>query len=68
MGLGYLPTVLSSALVLVGAFLSLRALALDGAPIEASLVRPQIFILLAIVVFGLLIERVGLAPPSSWSR
>ena len=54
--------VLSWALVLVGAFLSLRALALEGPPIEASLIRPQIFILLAIVVFGLLIERVGLAP------
>jgi hypothetical protein len=62
MGPGYLPTVLSWALVLVGAFLALRALALEGPPIEASLIRPQIFILLAIVVFGLLIERVGLAP------
>jgi hypothetical protein len=62
MGPGYLPTALSWALVLVGTFLSLRALALDGPPIEASLIRPQIFILLAIVVFGLLIERVGLAP------
>jgi hypothetical protein len=61
MGPGYLPTALSWALVLVGAFLSLRALALEGPPIEASLIRPQIFILLAIVVFGLLIERVGLA-------
>jgi len=62
MGPGYLPTALSWALVLVGTFLSLRALALEGPPIEASLIRPQIFILLAIVVFGLLIERVGLAP------
>jgi hypothetical protein len=62
MGPGYLPTVLSGALVLVGVFLSLRALALEGPSIEASLIRPQIFILVAIVVFGLLIERVGLAP------
>jgi Tripartite tricarboxylate transporter TctB family len=62
MGPGYLPTVLSWALVLIGAFLSLRALALEGPSIEASLIRPQVFILLAIVVFGLLIERFGLAP------
>jgi hypothetical protein len=62
MGPGYMPTVLSWALVLIGAFLSLRAFALDGPPIEPSLVRPQVFILLAIVAFGLLIERVGLAP------
>ena len=62
MGPGYMPTILSWALVLVGAFLALRALALEGAPIETSLIRPQFFILLAIVAFGLLIERVGLAP------
>src|SRR5438552_14866437 len=60
MGPGYMPTVLSWGLVLIGAFLSLRALALVGPSIEGSLIRPQIFILLAIVVFGLLIERVGL--------
>src|SRR5262245_12582482 len=62
MGPGYLPTVLSWGLVLIGAFLSLRAFALEGPPIERSLIRPQIFILLAIIVFGLLLERVGLAP------
>src|SRR5437868_2560690 len=62
MGPGYLPTVLSWGLVLIGAFLSLRALALGDDPIERSLIRPQIFILAAIIVFGLLIERVGLAP------
>jgi hypothetical protein len=62
MGPGYLPTVLSWALVLIGGFLSLRALALEGPSVEPSLVRPQIFILLAIIVFGLLIESLGLAP------
>jgi len=62
MGPGYMPTVLSWAMVLIGAFLSLRALTLEGPPIEPSLIRPQLFILLAIVAFGLLIERVGLAP------
>ena len=62
MGPGYLPTVLSWALVLIGGFLSLRALALEGPSVEPSLVRPQIFILLAIIVFGLLIESLSLAP------
>lgn len=62
MGPGYLPTVLSWMLVLIGLFLSLRALVEDGARIEGSLVRPQVFVLLAIVVFGLLIERFGLVP------
>jgi len=62
MGPGYLPTVLSWLLVLIGGFLSLRALIEEGQPIEGSLYRPQLFILIAIVVFALLIERFGLAP------
>src|SRR5262245_55770422 len=62
MGPGYLPTVLSWALLLIGAALALRALVLEGEPIDRSLIRPQVFILLAIIVFGLLIERIGLAP------
>ena len=62
MGPGYLPRVLSLALIGLGAFLALRSLVLEGPQIERSLFRPQIFVLLAIVVFGLLIERVGLGP------
>ena len=62
MGPGYLPTVLAWMLAGFGAFLSLRALIESGPEIEASLWRPQAFIIAAIVVFGLLIERTGLAP------
>jgi hypothetical protein len=62
MGPGFLPTVLSWALVLIGGFLSLRAFALEGQAIERSLIRPQLLILLAIIVFALMIERVGLVP------
>jgi hypothetical protein len=62
MGPGYLPTVLAWMLVGIGAFLILRALLQDGAHIQPSLWRPQIFIVAAIVVFGLMIERFGLAP------
>lgn len=62
MGPGYLPTVLSWIMAGLGAFLALRALLEDGEPIEASLYRPQLFIIAAIVIFGLLIERLGLAP------
>jgi Tripartite tricarboxylate transporter TctB family len=38
-----------------------RALALDGPAIEPSRIMPQLFILAAIVVFALTIERLGLA-------
>ena len=62
MGPGYLPTVLSWSLAGLGAILILRALFESGPKIDASLYRPQFFILLAIVVFAFLIERLGLAP------
>ena len=62
MGPGYLPTVLSWGLAGLGAILILRALIENGPKIEQSLYRPQFFILLAIVVFAFLIERLGLAP------
>jgi hypothetical protein len=62
MGPGYLPAVLAWSLIGLGVFLIVRALLQSGDPIQRSLVRPQLFIVAAIVVFGLLIERVGLAP------
>jgi putative tricarboxylic transport membrane protein len=61
MGPGYLPTVLSWMMAGIGAFLALRALFETGPEIEPSLFRPQAFIIAAIVIFGLLIERTGLA-------
>ncbi|MGZ3408735.1 MAG: tripartite tricarboxylate transporter TctB family protein [Xanthobacteraceae bacterium] len=62
MGPGYLPTVLSWGLAGLGAFLVIRALFDQGEPLERSMVRPQVFILAAIVVFAFCIERFGLAP------
>jgi hypothetical protein len=60
MGPGYLPTVLSWGLAGLGAFLLIRALFDNGAPLEHSRVRPQLFILAAILVFAFTIERFGL--------
>jgi hypothetical protein len=60
MGPGYLPAVLSWALVAIGGLLTARALAIDGPAIERSQVVPQLFILAAIVL-PLVIERLGLA-------
>jgi hypothetical protein len=62
MGPGFLPTSLAWILLGLGVIISLRGIALDGQSIAPGKWRPQIFILLAIVLFGLLIERVGLAP------
>jgi hypothetical protein len=62
MGPGYLPAVLAWGLIGLGAFLIMRALLQSGDPIQRSMWRPQLLIVAAIVVFGLLIERVGLVP------
>jgi putative tricarboxylic transport membrane protein len=61
MGPGYLPMALSIALLAIGAVLVLRALAVDGPAIARSQFWPQLFILAAIIMFALTIERLGLA-------
>ena len=45
----------------LGEFLLVRSLVIAGGPIERSAIWPQLLILSAIVVFELLIERLGLA-------
>lgn len=62
MGPGFLPTVLAWLLIGIGAFVAFRGLALTGPRIQPSTWRPQIVIVVAIVLFALLIERVGLIP------
>jgi hypothetical protein len=62
MGPGFLPRVLAWGLVGIGLFLVARSFILRGQSINRSAVRPQIMIVIAIVAFALLIERVGLAP------
>ncbi len=62
MGPGYLPSVLAWFMIGLGAFLALRGLLDRGPELERSMLRPQFFIIAAIVVFGLTIERLGLVP------
>jgi hypothetical protein len=61
MGPGFFPMMMSIALVAIGGFLLARSLVVVGEPVERSPIWPQALILAAIVAFGLLIERVGLA-------
>jgi hypothetical protein len=61
MGPGYFPTILSCAIVLIGAIVGLKSLAFNGPPIERTKLRPLLVILLAILAFGYLIEQIGLA-------
>ena len=61
MGPGYFPILLSYLIIGVGLVLAVKALATDGPPIEAIHIRPLFAILAAILAFGILIDRVGLA-------
>jgi hypothetical protein len=61
MGPGFFPMMMSFALMGTGALLVARSLIVAGEPIERIALWPQLLILAAIVAFGLLIERVGLA-------
>jgi hypothetical protein len=61
MGPGYLPLLLSIGLLVFGAAIGLRAATVDGPPIAIGRWYPSLMILLAVLVFAVLIERVGLA-------
>jgi hypothetical protein len=60
MGPGYFPTLLGGILTLLGLMVSARALWVKGEPIKAGKVRPVLLILVSIVAFAYLLERIGL--------
>lgn len=61
MGPGYFPTILSWLIIAIGLVLAVKSLATDGPPVERAYFRPLFAILAAIVAFGFLIDRIGLA-------
>lgn len=61
MGPGYFPTLLSYLIVAIGLVLAVKGLSSDGPPIERIHVRPLFAILAAILAFGYLIDKIGLA-------
>ena len=61
MGPGYMPALLSIGLLVFGAVIGLRAVTVDGPPIETGRWYPSLLILVAVLLFALLIDRVGLA-------
>jgi Tripartite tricarboxylate transporter TctB family len=60
MGPGYFPRILGILLITLGAVLALRSLKLSGAPLPGWKWRPVIVVLGSVVVFGLIVTRVGL--------
>lgn len=64
MGPGYFPTVLGGLLVVFGAWVLVRGLR-SGARVRGTWgLRPLALITLSIVLFGLLLDRLGLIPAS----
>ncbi|HEY7552360.1 MAG TPA: tripartite tricarboxylate transporter TctB family protein [Hyphomicrobiaceae bacterium] len=61
MGPGYFPAILSWIIVAIGVIVGARALAIEGPPIEPVQLRPIAVIVAAILIFGYLVDIVGLA-------
>lgn len=61
MGPGYFPVALSLVLGALGLVLVARSLVLTGEPVERLHLRPVGVLVLAIVAFGLMIPKLGLA-------
>jgi hypothetical protein len=60
MGPGYFPRILGILLVSLGALLALRALRVPGPSMTRFSLRPTLVVLGSVVLFGLIVERVGL--------
>jgi len=61
MGAGYFPVLISSGVALCGAALFIKALVSgDGERVEWGTLRPLVVVVATIILFALLVERVGL--------
>jgi putative tricarboxylic transport membrane protein len=61
MGPGYFPTLLSLFIIMIGLFVGFKGVTVEGPPIEPVQLRPLSFIIAAILIFGVLIDSIGLA-------
>ena len=61
MGPGYFPVLLSGLIIAVGLIVGFKGLTIEGPPVERVQLRPISFIVAAILMFGFLIESIGLA-------
>ena len=61
MGPGYFPTWLNFLIFVLGVIVGVKAFAIEGPRIEAFQLRPILFIIAAIMVFGFLVNAIGLA-------
>ena len=60
MGPAYFPTILGWLILAIGVVLAVRSLRFDGPPVERVQWRPLVLIVASVVLFGFLLEAVGL--------
>jgi hypothetical protein len=60
MGPGYFPAILSTLILALGVGLMIYSFIVDGPPVEAVQFRPILLIVASILVFGYLLNLVGL--------
>jgi len=61
MGPGYFPMMLSGLIAAIGLLTIAKSFTLEGPELEKPQLRPLFFIVLSMLAFGYLIERIGLA-------
>src|SRR5687767_13205412 len=61
MGPGYFPTLLCVLIIAIGVLVAFRGMTIPGPPIETIQLRPIAFVIAAILIFGVMIEAIGLA-------
>ena len=61
MGPGYFPRILGILLMALGTLMLLRSLRVRGAPVPAWKLRPTLGVLGSVVLFGLIVQTVGMA-------
>src|SRR5262249_46185367 len=61
MGPGYFPRILGILLIVLGSALALRALKIKGEPLPSWHWKPVVIVLGSVVLFGLIVIKVGLA-------
>jgi hypothetical protein len=59
MGPGYFPRALGALLLILGAIIAVRGMRTKGEPLPAFVLRPLVFVLGTVVVFGLVIPWTG---------
>jgi hypothetical protein len=61
MGPGYFPRILGIMLIVLGGIIAMRGLRLNGTPISPFKWRPIVTVLGSVVLFGLIVTKLGMA-------